>query len=118
MTWGWGVECRHTAEVLRFRCEAPEPSRLVCSFLLCPVVLNAPDTVLIERNMGKRIDPDTGGMMAPPSPQGTQKQQRAAPSCPLLQDPRGPHGSPSRQEKRDIMGARQSLVFRELDSLG
>ncbi|XP_075841713.1 adenylate kinase 8 [Microtus pennsylvanicus] len=24
------------------------------------IVLNAPDTVLIERNMGKRIDPDTG----------------------------------------------------------
>ncbi|XP_034520633.1 adenylate kinase 8 isoform X1 [Ailuropoda melanoleuca] len=29
-------------------------------FLLCPVVLSAPDTVLIERNLGKRIDPQTG----------------------------------------------------------
>ncbi|XP_057610909.1 adenylate kinase 8 isoform X2 [Chionomys nivalis] len=26
------------------------------------IVLNAPDTVLIERNMGKRIDPDTGAL--------------------------------------------------------
>lgn len=50
------------------------PEHLACSFLLCPVVLNAPDTVLIERNLGKRIDPDTGGMMAPPSPQGIQEQ--------------------------------------------
>lgn len=37
-------------------------------FLLCPVVLSAPDTVLIERNLGKRIDPQTGGMaMATPT---------------------------------------------------
>uniref|UniRef100_A0A8D1VUQ1 Adenylate kinase 8 n=1 Tax=Sus scrofa TaxID=9823 RepID=A0A8D1VUQ1_PIG len=28
--------------------------------LLCPVVLSAPDTVLIERNLGKRVDPLTG----------------------------------------------------------
>ena len=34
----------------------------LASFLLCPVVLSAPDTVLIERNLGKRIDPQTGGM--------------------------------------------------------
>lgn len=33
-----------------------------------PVVLSAPDTVLIERNLGKRIDPQTGGMaMATPT---------------------------------------------------
>ncbi|OBS81644.1 hypothetical protein A6R68_20191 [Neotoma lepida] len=32
------------------------------------IVLNAPDTVLIERNVGKRIDPVTGGMMVPPPP--------------------------------------------------
>ncbi|KAB0362922.1 hypothetical protein FD754_007078 [Muntiacus muntjak] len=32
----------------------------LASFLLCPVALSAPDTVLIERNLGKRIDPQTG----------------------------------------------------------
>lgn len=37
-------------------------------FLLCPVVLSAPDTVLIERNLGKRIDPQTGGMPFHPHP--------------------------------------------------
>lgn len=41
------------------------PAHLVSPFLLCPVVLNAPDTVLIERNVGKRIDPVTGGMTHP-----------------------------------------------------
>ena len=34
----------------------------LASFLLCLVMLSAPDTVLIERNLGKRIDPQTGGM--------------------------------------------------------
>jgi hypothetical protein len=37
-------------------------------------MLKAPDTVLIERNLGKRIDPQTGGMTvcAPPTPQFTE----------------------------------------------
>ena len=29
--------------------------------ILNAVVLEAPDTVLIERQMGKRVDPETGG---------------------------------------------------------
>lgn len=55
-----GVECDHVAEVSDMWYLSP--AHLSCSFLLCPVVLNAPDTVLIERNVGKRIDPVTGGM--------------------------------------------------------
>lgn len=39
------------------------------SFLLYPVVLSAPDTVLIERNLGKRIDPQTGGTAVSTFPQ-------------------------------------------------
>lgn len=37
-------------------------------FFFCPVVLSAPDTVLIERNLGKRIDPQTRGMPSPLHP--------------------------------------------------
>lgn len=34
----------------------------------CPVVLSAPDTVLIERNLGKRVDPHNGGTATPRHP--------------------------------------------------
>lgn len=60
---GGGAGCGPMAEVSDV--EYLSPARLVCSFLLCPVVLNAPDTVLIERNVGKRIDPVTGGTVPP-----------------------------------------------------
>lgn len=60
---GGGVECDHMAEDSGMWHLIP--AHLVCSFLLCPVVLNAPDTVLIERNVGKRIDPVTGGTTPP-----------------------------------------------------
>ncbi|KAG8509458.1 Adenylate kinase 8, partial [Galemys pyrenaicus] len=36
------------------------------------VVLSAPDTVLIERNLGKRIDPKTGGTATAPPPRGSR----------------------------------------------
>lgn len=51
-------------------CLGPLPNVLASpSLLLCTVALSAPDTVLIERNLGKRIDPQTGGtaIFTPPT---------------------------------------------------
>ena len=64
----------------RTRC----PTRLVSFFASCPVMLSAPDTVLIERTLGKRVDPQTGGRH--PRPHCTtpplHPQRRAQRPCP------------------------------------
>lgn len=55
--------------------------------LLCPVVLSAPDTVLIERNLGKRVDPLTGGTFSPTPPTMPGVSEVTAPASPYPQAP-------------------------------
>lgn len=54
-----------------------------------PVVLSAPDTVLIERNLGKRVDPHNGGTATSPPP------HRTAPPRPLTRAPPAPRCAPA-----------------------
>lgn len=68
---GWSLHSKRDArQVISPRDSSvwdPPPNLPGCALsLLCPVVLSSPDTVLIERNLGKRIDPQTGGRTSPP----------------------------------------------------
>lgn len=83
------TQCRaHEASYwsLRFKCPGPAAQRARFPPLLPrPVVLSAPDTVLIERNLGKRVDPQTGGRLpAPTAPQpALRPRRRPQRPCPL-----------------------------------
>lgn len=104
-----------TAEVPRFRCVAPEPCTPDLFLLLCPVVLNAPDTVLIERNVGKRIDPVTGGMMPPSS---TPRDSRTVRGCPIPLSTLGTPGGHTEIPTGEGRGASWVTTVRVLFSRG